>query len=121
MALGSLNLRVSKQDFINRINTIELKMQNLQDVIQRYGEAKSNLDQFIEDGDSNYEAMIERIDLNISAAKKSWTALQEMKQTLEKTVEQMEGMSAQIERTIQSGTEAAESTIKAAIKVQSVL
>lgn len=121
MALGSLNLRVSKQDFIDRITTVEQKMQRLQDVIQRYNEARSNLDQFIEEGDSNYEAMVERIDANITAAKKAWTSLQGTKQELENTVEQMEGMSAQITSTIQSATEAAKSTVEASIKVASVL
>ena len=121
MALGSLNLRVSKQDFIDRINILEIRMQCLQDVIQRYGEAKSNLDQFIESGDDNYEQMIANIDTNVDAAKRAWTALQEMKLTLEKTVDSMEGMSAQIGETIKNATDAAGSTIKAAIKVNSIL
>ena len=121
MALGSLNLRVSKQDFLERINVLEIRMSCLQDVITRYGEAKSNLDQFIESGDDNYQNMIARIDENVMAAKKAWTALQETKASLEKTVDQMEGMSAKIGETIQNATEAAKSTVEAAIKVNSVL
>lgn len=121
MALGSLNLTVSKQDFVDRINILEAKMHNLQDVIQRYGEAKSNLDQFMAETDDNYESMVARIDANIEAAKKAWTSLQEMKQTLEKTVDSMEGMSTELGQTLKSATEAAKSTISAAIKVSSVL
>ena len=33
MALGSLNLKVSKQDFLNRIDAIQAKMDRLSDVI----------------------------------------------------------------------------------------
>ena len=36
MALGSLNLKVSKQDFLNRIDAIQAKMDRLSDVIQKY-------------------------------------------------------------------------------------
>lgn len=121
MALGSLNLRVSKADFENRISQIESKMSALQDVIQRYGEAKSNLDQFIEEGDSNYEAMCERIDANVNAAKKAWTSLQQTKVELERTVSQMEGMGEQIKKTIESATEATTSAVSTAIKVAPLL
>lgn len=44
-----------------------------------------------------------------------------MKQTLEKTVDSMEGMSTELGQTLKSATEAAKSTISAAIKVSSVL
>lgn len=121
MALGSLNLRVSKSDFNNRITTIESKMQQLQDVIQKYGDAKNNLDQFIAEGDSTYESMIENIDANIDAAKKAWTTLQEMKKTLSITVEQMEGTSTQVERLFQTATETVKNVVGTALKVQSVL
>jgi hypothetical protein len=67
MAKGSSNLIVSKQDFLDRVIQLEEKMQRLYDVIQRYEDAKKNLDQFIESGDTNYEDMIESINANISA------------------------------------------------------
>lgn len=121
MALGSLNLRVSKDDFIQRIDLITSKMDHLQDVITRYGEAKSNLDQFVEEGDSTYEAWVERIDTNILNCKKAWTSLQESRESLQKTVDQMEGMSAQVKETVSSATEAAASVIKTTLKVESLL
>ena len=121
MAIGSLNLRVSKEDFVNRINTISSKMQILQDVINRYGEAKRNLNQFVEEGDSTYESWIERIDTNILNCKKAWSSLQESKQTLEKTVEQMEGMSGQLRQTVADATEAAKNVITTTLKVESML
>lgn len=121
MALGQVNLRVSKEDFVNRINTIETKMAALKDVVERYQTAKTNLDQFIEDGDDNYQAMIDRIDVNITAAKKAWTALQETRDSLQETVDQMEGMSNEVKETLTSATEAAIGAVNAAIKIKELL
>ena len=121
MALGSLNLRVSKDDFVKRIDIVNTKMQNLQDVISRYDEAKRNLDQFVEEGDSTSQSWIERINANIDNCKKAWTALQESKQSLEKTVEQMEGMTSQLKETITSATEATVNVVKTTLKVESML
>lgn len=121
MALGSLNLKVSKSDFEQRIAVVEGRMAQLMDVVERYNQAKSNLDQFIESGDNNYEAMIERIDVNIAAAKKSYAALSETKATLQETVNLMEGMSNEVKETITSAAEAAKSTVNAAIKVAELL
>ena len=121
MAKGSLNLIVSKKDFLDRINVIEQKMAALQDVIQRYGTAKQNLDQFMGDTDDAYQSMIDRIDANVKAAKKSYTALQETKASLQDTVDKMDNMGAEVKETIGSATEAAVSAIDAAIKVDSIL
>lgn len=121
MALGSLNLKVSKSDFEQRISVVEGRMAQLQDVVERYNNAKANLDQFIEGGDSNYEAMIERIDVNIAAAKKSYAALAETKASLQETVDLMAGMSSEVKETISSAAEATKSTVNAAIKVAELL
>ena len=117
MALGNLNLRVSKQDFVNRIELITQKMNALDDVIQKYGEARNNLDQFVEEGDSTYQQWIERIDANVTACRKARAALDESRQKLQTTVDQMEGVNSQIANLVQTGTEAAKSTVEAAIRV----
>ena len=121
MALGSLNVKVSKEDFEQRINIVDLRMQQLTDVVERYNQAKANLDQFIEGGDSNYEAMVERIDVNVTAAKKAYAALAETKASLQETVNLMDNMGNEIKETIVSGTEAAASVVEAAIKVSGLL
>ena len=107
MALGSLNLKVSKSDFEQRISVVEGRMAQLQDVVERYN--------------SNYEAMIERIDVNIAAAKKSYAALAETKASLQETVDLMAGMSSEVKETISSAVEATKSTVNAAIKVAELL
>lgn len=121
MALGSLNLKVSKKDFEDRIIVVEGRMAQLMDVVERYNQAKSNLDQFIESGDSNYEAMIARIDVNVVTAKKAYAALSETKASLQETVNLMEGMSNEVKETITAATDAAASTVSAAIKVAELL
>jgi methyl-accepting chemotaxis protein len=121
MAAGSLNLRVSKEDFEKRIGLIEMRMNILQDVIERYGRAKENIDQFMESDDSNVDAMLERIDQNVVAAKKSHAALNETKLALQQTVDQMSGMSKEVMETLSAGTEAAKSAIEAGIKISAIL
>ena len=121
MALGSLNLRVSKEDFERRIELVDQRMNVLLDVIERYARAKENLDQFMEGDDSNVEAMIERIDVNVEAAKKSHAALNETKLSLQETVNQMEGMSKEVKETLTAGIEATKSTVEAAITIKSIL
>ena len=121
MAAGSLNLKVGKKDFVDRIEMINAKMSYLQDVINRYRNAKANLDQFVEEGDSSYQAWIERIDTNIETCGKAYASLQESKASLQTTVDQMEGMSAQIQQTVSSATEAAKSSVSASLKVAAIL
>ena len=121
MALGSLNLKVSKSDFEHRINVVEIRMAQLADVVERYNQAKANLDQFIESGDSTYEAMVERINENVRAAKKAHAALVETKASLLETVNLMEGMSTEIKQTITSATEATANVVNTAIQVSELL
>jgi methyl-accepting chemotaxis protein len=117
----SLNLKVSKDDFQARVDAANTGMGKLMDVIERYEQAKDNLDQFMEEGDSNYYEMVDRIDINIKAAKKTYAALQETKATLEKTIQQMEGMSGNVKDVLEDAKEAAISTINAGFKIESIL
>lgn len=121
MAKGSLNLFVSKDKFLEKISVVEQKMAALDDVINRYNEAKKNLGQFMGETDDNYQAMVDRIDANVNAAKKSYTALQETKASLQDTVDKMDNMGKEVKETIDAATDAAKSGIEAAIKIDSVL
>ncbi len=121
MALGSLNLRVSRDDFEKRIQIVDIRMATLADVVRRYEQAKANLDQFIESNDSNYDAMCEQIDEYIKNAKRAHAALNETKVQLQDTVEKMGNMGNEIKETITSATDAAASTLQAAIKIDSIL
>ena len=121
MALGSLNLKVSKKDFEERISVLELRMQSLVDVVSRYESAKKNLSQFMESEDSNFDAMCANIDQYIANAKRAHAALNETKNEMLKTVEQMSGMSNQVKDTISSATDMAKEVLETTIQVASIL
>lgn len=121
MAKGSLNVTVSRADFERRMQVIEIRMNALIDVINRYGSAKSNLDQFITSEDDNFDAMVQRIDTNVLAAKKAHAALNQIKVQIQTTLTQMDEMSGKVKETITSATDAAKSTVEAAIKINSIL
>ena len=121
MALGSLNLKVSKQDFLNRIDAIQAKMDRLSDVIQKYRDLKTNLDQFVEPEDNSYEVWVARIDEHINAAGRAKAALNESKKTLQQTVDQMDEFGNVVKQTVSSATEATKSTVEAAIKIAPLL
>ena len=121
MALNSVNLKVSKQDFVDRIDQIDLKMQNLADVISKYNNLKTNLDQFTEPEDDSYEAWVQRIDEHIKSAQKARAALKESRDTLQKTVDQMEDFGSKVVETVSSAAEALKSTAEAAINIAPLL
>ena len=112
MALGSLNLRVSKGDFEKRIAVVEIRMGALVDVINRYENAKANLDQFIES---------KQIDVYIKNAKKAHSALNATKLELQSTVEKMANMGNEVKETIVAATDATVSAVEAAIKIDAIL
>ena len=121
MANGSLRLKASKQDFMNRVNDIQAKMDKLDDVIRKYRDLKTNLDQFVEAEDSSYEDWVKRIDEHINAAGKAKAALNESKKSLQQTVDQMDEFGNLVKQTLETATEATKNTVEAAIKIAPLL
>ena len=119
--IADVGLRVSKEDFLQRIATCEEKMGKLMDVVESYNRAKENLDQFIQSDDIVYTLMLERIDENIKGAKKSYNALKKTKLSLEEVVNNMETMGAEAKETLQAAVGAAGSAINAALQIEDVL
>ena len=119
--MANLGLKVSRENFQSRIDNVVENMNALQDVISRYNQAKSNLSQFIEEGDSNYQNMLDRIEENVKAAQKAHAALSETKAELEKDMAELEETNTSIGNLLDEAKEAAKSVIEAAIKVDSVL
>ena len=121
MAIDGLRLKVRKQDFIEKINAIDTKSQQLADVISKYRDIKPNLDQFIESTDSTYEEWCQQIDTYIDAAGRARAALKETRDSLQKTVDQMDDFGTQLKSTISEAVEATKSTVEAAINVAPLL
>lgn len=121
MALGKLNLRVKKQDFVDRIEMCNAKMDVLSDVIEKYRQAKVNLDQFVQGEDDSYQRWVERIDAHIDAAGRAKASLAEAKKALEETVNQMDDFGSEVEKTVSDSVEALKSTAQAAINIAPLL
>lgn len=119
--IQEVGLIVSKDQFLARIDVCTQQMAKLMDVIERYNNAKRNLDQFIQGTDITYQLMLERIDENVKAAKKSYAALQQTKLSLEETVNQMETMGSEAQQTVQDAIGAVGSVVNAALKIEDVL
>ena len=88
---------------------------------EKYNNAKRNLDQFIQSTDVTYDLMLERIEENVKAAKKSYAALKQTKLSLLDTVSKMEDMGNQAKQTVQSAIGAVGSAVNAALKIEDVL
>lgn len=119
--IADVGLIVSKEEFQDRINACETQMGRLMDVIEKYNNAKKSLDQFIQSGDITYELMLERIDENVRAAKKSYAGLQQTKLALEETVSKMETMGSEAQQTVQDAIGAVGSAVNAVLKIDDVL
>lgn len=119
--IQEVGLIVSKEQFQDRINQCQSQMDRLMDVIEKYNNAKKSLDQFIQSGDLSYELMLERIDENVRAARKSYAALQTTKVSLEDTVSKMDNMGTEVKETVQSAIGAVGSAINTALKIEDVL
>lgn len=121
MAVLKLGLHVKKEDFQARIDAMETQMSALQDIISRYREHKTNLDQFVTAEDSSYERWVKEIDAHIEAAGKAYAALKENKEALQKTVDEMDDFGRLLADTLESAADATKSTVEAAIKVAAIL
>lgn len=119
--MASLNLKVKKQDFVDRIDLIEVKMNNLADVIAKYRNLKTNLDQFVEPEDDSYDQWCQRIDANIDAAGRARASLNESKKMLQDTVDKMDDFGSLVTSTVQSAVEATKSTVETAIRIAPLL
>ena len=119
--ITDVGLKVSKQDFLDRIAVCDQKMGKLMDVIERYNRAKSSLSQFIQESDITFQLMLDRIEENVKAAKKSYNALQATKVSLEEVVSKMETMGNEAQNTLQDAIGAVGSVVNSALQISDVL
>lgn len=121
MATGSLNLFVSKKQFMDKIQEVDTQIGILDDIISDYNEARNTLDQFIGEEDSTYELWLQRIDENVRACRKERAALTESKKGLMEIVDKMDDMGNKAKSTVEAAVEATKSSIEAAIKIAPLL
>ena len=121
MAANKLNLRVSAQDFNERISVIDIRMAVLMDVITEYERARESMGEFIESGDDNYDSMINQIEEHIRTAKAAYNALGDIRAEMDETVQKMGNMGTEIGETITAAIDATKETVEAALKVSALL
>lgn len=118
---AELLLHVNKEDYLNKIGELEALLNRLRDLLSRYQTLKNNVTKFVQDGDSNFTNMQNNVQANIEAVQRAIGITQDSKDTLQKTVDQMDEMSSKTATMLQEGAEAALNTISTAIRIEKLL
>ncbi len=116
-----LRLKASKESYLNRIQDLDNKMQQLQAVLQDYKTLRTNVNRFMTDQDSNFAQMQENVDNNIIAVGKALGMAQAARNTLQKTVEDMDATSSNIQSILQDAASTTKNAVEAAVKIAPLL
>lgn len=114
----SLEMHVDINTFINANDKLQGEIEELNNILGDYQALKTNVNNFLEGNDSNFEKMQENVEENIKAVKAELAEVQQIKEQIKRTVDSMEEMSANTQKILDEGTQAAGRAIKAAIKVE---
>ncbi len=115
---AELLLHAKKEDFVDLINQLDGKFNQLVGLLADYRTLKNDVNVFMRDTDSNFQDMQANVEANIEAVRKALALVQTSKNNLQKTVDQMDESSSNIKNLISEGTEFAKNTIKAAITIE---
>lgn len=113
-----LLLHAKKEDFVNLINQLDQKFNALVSLLADYKTLKDDVNLFMQDTDSNFQNMQANVEANIDAVRKALALVQKSKDNLQKTVDQMDDMSSNVQNLIQEGTEFTKNAINAAITIE---
>ncbi len=115
---AELLLHAKKEDYLNLIEQLDGKFNELVGLLADYRTLKNDVNNFVKDSDSNFQAMQENVEANIEAVRKALAFVQTSKNNLQKTVDQMDEASGNINQLIQEGADFAKNTIRAAITLE---
>lgn len=118
---AELMLHVNKEDYLTKISQLDALLNKLRDLLSRYQALKNNVTKFVQDGDSNFEKMRDNVQANIEAVQRAIGITQQSKDTLQKTVDQMDEMGSKVGTLLQEGAETARNVISTAIRVDKLL
>lgn len=116
-----LLLKVNKEDYLQKIGELDQKINALRDLLGRYQQLKADVNMFVEDGDSNFQKMQENVEANIDAVRRAISITQHSRDTLQKTVDQMDSMSSKTSTMMSQAAQTAKSAISTAIRVNDLL
>lgn len=118
MAAAELLLHASKEDYLTLIGQMDGKLTELGTLLTEYQNLKNRVNNFVKDGDSNYQNMLENVENNVQAVRRAIGITQKSRDNLQKTVDQMEETSANVSKLMSETAEAAANTIKTAIRIE---
>lgn len=100
-----LRLKVSQTDYLQKMQTLQSKMNELETIYGEYSRLKMQANRVVGDNDSNVEQLRTAIDKNMEAIGKQHAALKESWTELNKQNEQLGITSAQVSEVIKAATE----------------
>lgn len=115
---AELLLHAKKEDFLNLIEQLDGKMNQLRGTLSSYQTLKNDVSMFMDGNDSNFEKMQQNVDANIEAVKRAIALTKKSKDNLQKTVDQMDSMGSKASSMLDEGVQAATNAIKTAIRIE---
>lgn len=118
MANGdSLEMHVDIDTFISANDQLQGQIDALGGILGEYQTLKSNVENFIEGSDSNFNKMQENVEENIKAVRAELAEVQQTKAQIQHTITSMEEMGTNTQTILDEGTQAAGQAVRAAIKL----
>ncbi len=118
---GEISFKGSLSDFQNCIDKIDIKIGEIDNVIQAYERHRKNLSQVIDESDSSYQLWLNDITQHVTAAQKTKAELNEVRATIQTTVDQMTDYGNQVATTVGEAAESLKNTVEAAITIAPLL
>ncbi len=118
---GDISFKGSVSDFQGCLDKIDIKIGEIENVIQAYDRHRKNLDQVIDEGDSSYQLWLNDINEHVTAAQKTKAELTEVRAMIQTTVDQMTDYGNQVATTVGEAAETLKNTVEAAITIAPLL
>ncbi len=115
MAAAVGTLKVSKEAYLQQIETLSGLLAQLDSKATEYQTAKSNLTSFVEAGDSQYDNLCKNIDSNIKAVRKGYDMCQGAIDMLKGTLAEFDQLNKNMGEMLDQGQQFVDKAIDAAI------
>lgn len=107
MANVDFRLKVSVSSYQQKIATLEGYLCELDSLLERYENKKTELDSFMDGSDDNYESLLALVEENVKAVRTAKSQTEKSLEILRTTLENMQDFGSTIINTISTGAETA--------------
>ena len=107
MANVDFRLKVSVSSYQQKIATLEGYLGELDSLLERYENKKTELDSFMDGSDDNYESLLALVEENVKAVRTAKSQTEKSLEILRTTLENMQDFGSTIINTINTGAETA--------------